>query len=370
VRFRIAAVAGAALALASPALAGPPRVEAEAWIVQNAATGEVLGRSDAAERLPMASLTKLMTVRVALKRARLGETVAVPAASTGLGGSSIFLRAGERLTVEDLARAALIQSANDAAEALAGESSARFVAAMNAEAARLGLRDTHFANPHGLDAPGHYSSARDVLKLARVVMRNPTLRAIVRRRSDTIAGGRSLHTWNDLLGRVRGVIGVKTGHTAAAGWCQVAALRRPGMTIYAVILGSPTRARRNADLAALLEWGASQYRLAPLLREGQTLAHANVGYGLEPVPLVVGRELRGVVRLGRPLVREVVAPGTVELPVAQGERLGSVRVYAGRRLVGERPLLAGRTVERPGVLGRAGWYTRRTLGNLWELATP
>jgi serine-type D-Ala-D-Ala carboxypeptidase (penicillin-binding protein 5/6) len=369
----VVAAAAFALAVAAPGLAGPPRVEARAWIVANATTGEVLGSYHARRRLPIASLTKLMTVRLALERLRPADVVTVGTAAAAVGESSIDLRPGERLSVRDLLKGALIQSANDAADALAAAAArgdtARFVRLMNAEARRLGLRDTHYVRPDGLDAPGHVSSARDVLELAQLVMHERVVRTIVRERTDTIAGGRVLHTWNDLLGRVRGVIGVKTGHTGAAGWCQVAAIRRPGTTVYAVLLGSPSRARRNADLARLLLWGASQYRVASVLPAGRSLARVRLGYGRAPLDLVPARPLRAVVRVRRPLVERVVAPTATALPVARGQRLGTIEVWAGRRLVGRRPLVAARTVSRPGVAGRVGWYAGRTAHHVWSWLT-
>jgi serine-type D-Ala-D-Ala carboxypeptidase (penicillin-binding protein 5/6) len=371
VRLRLLAVA-AALVLA-PAAVAAPDVNARAYLVVNAATGEVLLRHDAASRVPIASITKLMTALVTLEHARLRDVVTVGAAPSTVGESSIDLRPGERLTVRDLLEAALIQSANDAAIALAqyvGHGSmSSFVALMNQRARELGLRDTHFVRPDGLDVAGHYSSARDVTRLARIVMHRPVVRSIVREREATIAGGRRLHTWNDLLGRFRGLIGVKTGHTDNAGWCEVAAARAPGLTIYATILGSPTRDRRNRDLASLLAWALAQYRVLPLVPTGRTYAHASVGYGRSPVALVARRPLVRVVRLGRPLVERVVAPEAVALPVRRGQSLGSVQVWSGEKLLGERPLVAARTIRRPGLAGRVGWYARRTAHHLWGLVT-
>ena len=165
-------------------------------------------------------------------------------------------------------------------------------------------------------------------------MREPAIREVVRRRSGTIAGGRTLHTWNDLLGAFPGLYGVKTGHTGGAGWCEVAAARGRGYTIYATILGSPSRDERNAGLAALLRWGLSRYRLTSVIATDRTYALAQTGYGLAPLELVAASPTRRAVRVGRPLVAHVVATAAVELPVHAGDRLGVVRVYQGKRLVG------------------------------------
>jgi D-alanyl-D-alanine carboxypeptidase (penicillin-binding protein 5/6) len=203
--------------------------------------------------------------------------------------------------------------------------------------------------------------------LAQVAMHSPVVRALVRRRSATIEDGAlQLHTWNDLLGVFPGLIGVKTGHTDAAGWCEVAAARRPGYTIYAVILGSPTRAQRNADLDRLLAWGVSRFRTMTLVGR-KAYARVSLPYGRAPLALVAARPLVRVVRAGRPIVERVLAPSAVALPVRSGEPLGRIEVFTGSRLLGARPLLASRTVSRPGMGGRLRWYATRTVKDLWGL---
>jgi serine-type D-Ala-D-Ala carboxypeptidase (penicillin-binding protein 5/6) len=368
VLLRTCAVAAAALVFAAPAHAGPPPVSARAFVIQDAATGEVLAQHASWARVPIASITKLMTVLVALEHSDLDDVVKVRSDAAAVGESTINLRAGERITVRDLVEAALIQSANDAADALADYvghgSSARFVALMNAKARRLGLRRTRFTRPDGLDAPGHLSSARDVTALAEAAMRLPAVRSIVRRRTATISGGRVLHTWNDLLGLFPGLVGVKTGHTAGAGWCEVGAAHRYGVTLYATVLGSPTRSQRNADLAALLRWGLSRYRSVWLVRPGRVYLRAEVGYGRSPIAVLPARGLVRPVRIDRPLVERVVAPSALALPVRKGSRLGEVRVYSGRRLVAHVGLVAGRSVSRPGFGGRVGFYAGRTFSHV------
>jgi D-alanyl-D-alanine carboxypeptidase (penicillin-binding protein 5/6) len=359
----------AALALATPALAGIPQVHARAYLVEDGQTGQILARYRERARVPIASLTKLMTVLLTVERTKPGEVVTVAPGAAAVGESSIDLRPGERLTVRDLLEGALIQSANDAADALAyyvGKGSeARFVTMMNTRARQLGLRDTHYDRPDGLDAPGHVSSARDVTKLARLLMRRPIVRSIVSRQSASIAGGRVLRTWNDLLASFPGVFGVKTGHTSAAGWNEVAALQSRGVVVYGTILGSPDRATRNADLSALLRWAVSRYRRIPVVQSGQVYAKVRVGYGSSPVELVPAKDVTRAVRIDQPLVERVVATASAALPVHRGDRLGEIRVYQGPRLLVRGALVAGRTVERPGALGRAGFYAERTLDHMW-----
>jgi D-alanyl-D-alanine carboxypeptidase len=361
----------AALAFVTAAEAAttpPPPVLARAFIVENPVTGEVLAQHGAWTRVPIASITKLMTVVVALEHVRWNAVVRVRADAAAVGESTVHLRAGERMSVGDLVKAALIQSANDAAVALAdfvghGDRKA-FVAMMNAKAQGLGLDRTHFIRPDGLDVRGHYSTAKDVTTLAEFAMRNARIRSTVRIRNDTIPGGRHLHTWNDLLGVFKGLYGVKTGHTSTAGWCEVAAVHRNGVTLYTTVLGSPTRPQRNTDLAALLRWGISRYRPVWLLPPGHVYLEASVGYGKGSVPIVAARQLARPVRIDKPLMERVVAPATLELPVERGERVGEIRVYSGRRLVAREPLLADRSVSRPGFGGRVGFYAGRTLSHV------
>jgi D-alanyl-D-alanine carboxypeptidase (penicillin-binding protein 5/6) len=359
-----------ALALAVVAAAAPPPVDAEAYLVQNSGTGEVLASQDARERLPMASITKLMTVLVALERASPDEIATVSTRAAGIGESTINLRPGERVALRDLIRAALVQSANDAANAIAahvgGGSIPRFVRLMNARAQQLGLTDTHFANPDGLDAPDHYSSARDITKLARVAMNKPLIRETVRL-VDASAAGRSLHTWNDLLSMFPNVIGVKTGHTNGAGWSEVAAARRGGVTIYATLLGGETREGRNADLAELLAWGLSRYRTVWAIDGERTYGSARTAYGRPRVRLVAAKPALRVVHVERPLVERVVVPVEVALPVRRGQWLGEVQVLDRGKVIARSPLVAANAVERPGALGRIGFYAGRTLHHLGGL---
>jgi D-alanyl-D-alanine carboxypeptidase (penicillin-binding protein 5/6) len=368
---RLALVSVVALVFAGAARAAVPNPDARAFIVMNAATGEVLASHNAHEAVPIASITKLMTVIIALKYLQPNEIVTVPESAAQVGQSRIPLRAGERISVHDLLAGALIQSANNAADALASAASdddiPRFVGWMNERARALGLRDTHFVRPDGLDAPGNVSSAHDVAVLAQVAMHSPIVREFVRMRSEPIEDGTFVtHTWNDLLGVFPGLIGVKTGHTNEAGWCEVAAARRSGYTIYAVILGSPTRAQRNLDLQALLAWGVSQYRTLRLVAP-QPYAWAAAPFGLRRVALVARKPLVRVVRVGRPIVEKIIAPTAVALPVERGERLGRIDVFEGGKLLGSRPLLAGRSVPRPGLGGRLRWYSTRTVHNLLGL---
>jgi D-alanyl-D-alanine carboxypeptidase (penicillin-binding protein 5/6) len=368
------AALGAALAvgLTGASAAPPPALQAPSYYVRASYDGAVLASHDAARRVPMASITKLMTVLVALEHARLDDVVTVPQAATGIGESTVNLRAGERVTVRDLAVASLVPSANDAATALAlyvGHGSiGRFVALMNAKARALGLRDTHYVNPHGLDAPGHVSSARDSARLLQAALRQAFIRNTARLSSATVAG-RTVSSTDDLLAQEPRIFAGKTGHTDGAGWAQVAAARGDGVTVYAAVLGAPSRAARNDDLLSLLRWGLAEYRPVVAVAAGRTYASARLPYGRPAVRLVALRPVVRPVRSGHPLVEEIVAPVAVGLPVTRHARLGEVRVYDAGRLVARAPLVAAAAAEEPGTLGKIRWYATRTLHHLGGLVT-
>jgi serine-type D-Ala-D-Ala carboxypeptidase (penicillin-binding protein 5/6) len=354
-------------AVAAPGVEQPPPVRGTAWLVEDARTGEVIASSDSHERVPIASLTKMMTVLIALQTKKLSDVVTVDRRAAIVGESTINLRPGEQMTVRDLIKGALIQSANDAAAALALSISKDFPAfarLMNAKAQQLGLHDTHYVRPDGLDEPGEFSSATDVTKLARDLMRYRFVRDTVRDETASISGGRTLHTWDDLLSMFPQTIGVKTGHTDEAGWCQVAAARGRGVTVYATILGSPSRGQRNVDLQSLLIWGLGQFRVVPAVRSGRTYANVQLPYGKDALALVAAKPLISVARLGRPLTETVVAPVAASLPVEQGQVLGRVEIRDGKRLIGTRDLVASRTINKPGIGSRLGWYAGRTVHHL------
>jgi D-alanyl-D-alanine carboxypeptidase (penicillin-binding protein 5/6) len=349
-----------------------PSIAAASWYLVGE-EGDVLARRDAARTHAIASITKLMTAVVVLEHARLDDVARVSPLAADVGESTVYLRAGEELTVADLLRATLIPSANDAAEALAlhvgGGSADRFVDLMNAKAAELGLRDTHFENPHGLDQRGHASSARDVTTLLRYALGVSFIRDALQRSSVVLPGGREFPTTDDLLQSWAPLVAGKTGHTQDAGWSETAAASRGGVTVYGAVLGSDTRTSRNDALRELLSFGLDQYRRVQVVDAARTYGQAKTGYGQPAVELVAPRTLVRAVRLGAPLVERVVAPSALALPVAKGERLGRVEVYDGNRLVASSNLVAAEAVADAGLWAKAKWYATQTARNLSGLVT-
>jgi D-alanyl-D-alanine carboxypeptidase (penicillin-binding protein 5/6) len=321
----------------------------------------------------MASITKLMTALVALEQVRLSDVVTVDPRAAGTGEATVFLRAGERHTVAELLRGMLVRSANDAAEALAlyvgHGSQSLFVSLMNAKARELGLTDTTYVNPHGLDAPGHVSSARDTTLLVRYALGVPFIRETLGRALVVLPGDGVFPTTDDLLESWPPLIGGKTGHTAGAGWSETAAASEHGITVYGTVLGSSSRISRNVALETLLQYGLDRYRRVLVIDPGRVYAEAATGYGKPDLALVARHGALRTIRENTPLIERVVAPTSVALPVEAGEPLGSIQIFAGNRLVATANLVASWSVPEPGVGAKLVWYTKRTAHHVWELVT-
>jgi D-alanyl-D-alanine carboxypeptidase (penicillin-binding protein 5/6) len=360
------------LAVPAQAASDEPRIDADAWYLAGE-DGIVLAQRNSRRSRAIASITKLMTTLVALEQARPSDVVHVSPAVASVGGSTIFLQGNEELTVSELVRATLIPSANDAATALAlhvGEGSTdRFVALMNEKAQELGLTDTTFANPHGLDAPNHLSSARDATLLVRHALGVPLLRDALGRTTFTAPGGREFPTTDDLNASWPPLLGAKTGHTVAAGWSEAGAAQGRGATVYGAVLGTDTRAERNEALRTLLTYGLARYRRIAAIDASRVYAVAETGYGRPDVELVAPRTLTRTVHENTELLERVVAPTSVGIPVQEGQRLGRVEVWDGDRLLASSNLVAATGVSEPGFLGKAGWFARRTTANLWGLVS-
>ena len=356
-------VAGVAPALgqAPPAAAArAPAIGAPAAIVIDARTGERLYARRAGSRRSIASTTKLMTALITLERTRPSQVFTSPGYPGGAGESTIGLRAGERMSVHDLLRALMLPSANDAAYDLAvniGGSQRGFVRAMNRHARALGLRGTHYSTPIGLDDPGNYSTASDLARLAARLMRDRTLARIVNMPAARLRTGshtRTVINRNDLVGRFPFVDGVKTGHTNGAGYVLVGAAHGNGARIVSVVLGTPSIGARDADSLALLRWGVGQFRRVRPVVKGRTYARAKVRYYDDrEARLVAASDVRLSARRGRPVRRRVDAPKELEGPLAAGERVGSIQVVYGGRVVRTVPLVTATDVAGAGFVRKA-----------------
>lgn len=268
-----AVAAPVSVPVGSAAVPEPPEVSAESWILYDAAYGLVLAEYNADEVRSIASTTKMMTALVAIEQGNLDDDVRISTSAAGVGESEVGLEAGEVLQLRQLITALMVRSGNDAAVAVAehlGGSVEGFVELMNAKAAELGMTNTSFANPHGLDAPGHHSTARDLLTLAQAAMNDPLFAELARTRRAVLpensAGQvRVVTATNRLLATYEGAVGIKTGYTNRAGLALVAAARRGDRTLYAIVLGSTDH---FGDTRALLDHGFDDYRLYSAIAAG------------------------------------------------------------------------------------------------------
>jgi serine-type D-Ala-D-Ala carboxypeptidase (penicillin-binding protein 5/6) len=321
-------------------------------------TGDAIAAHAPARSLPIASTTKLMTAHLTLEELPLSKRVRMAPYSAIPTESLLGIPAGTSISVRDLLYSLILESANDSAHTLAGAvagSQARFVMQMNRAAAALGLADTHYSNPIGLDSPGNYSSARDLATLARELLGDRTFARIADSTSATL---RSLHpapqieTRNTLLLRAPWITGVKTGHTLGAGYVEVGSARRHGVELVSAVLGAPSEAQRDDESLALLDYGFAQYRTRRPVRAGEVLASPSIRYSGGELALRAAHPISVGVRRGQRLQTRVRAPDRVTGPVRRGARLGRVTVIVDGREAGAAPLFAARSIPKASAFER------------------
>jgi D-alanyl-D-alanine carboxypeptidase (penicillin-binding protein 5/6) len=354
--------------LAVPADAAKlPKIEARAWTLIDARTGETLASHAVARQLPIASTTKLMTAYVVLHELPLDRIVRAAPYHPEYGESLLGLRVGQRLSVRDLLYGLILRSGNDAAYDLAraaAGSESRFVAQMNRYAAALGLADTHYANPIGLDQKGNHSSARDLATLTRRLLAIPTFARIADARSAVLRSvrpRRRIESINALLGMAPWVTGVKTGHTFGALYVLVGSGRRDGVELISVAIGAPTDEDRFRDNLDLLEYGFSRYRRRVPVRVGRALAEPSIRYSGGTLPLRVARTIAVGLRPRQHLNVAVRAPGEVQGPIQRGARLGMATVTVDGRRAAAVALRAGHAVPEASTLDRVRSFTEENL---------
>jgi len=261
--------------------AKPPKIEAGAAIVMDMKSGRVLYEKNAHARKAIASTTKIMTAIVALERGNLEDKVKVSKRAANIGGSTINLKEGEELTLKELLYGLMLRSGNDAAIAIAEHiagSVEGFAALMNEKARELGLKNTQFKTPHGLDTPGHYSTAYELAQLTRYALKNPIFSEIVGTQNISI-GRWNFYTTNEMLGAYPGADGVKTGYTGQAGRCLVTSATRNNMRLISVVLNCSSRAIRAKNSKEILDYAFNNYSMSKLLDESDKIAEIPVSKG-------------------------------------------------------------------------------------------
>ena len=340
--------------------AAPAEVAAKSAVLMDAATGTVLYEQNAHEKLAPASVTKVMTMLLIMEALDSGkikaeDTVTASEAAAAKGGSQIYLKVGETMTVTEMLKSIAVSSANDCAcamaEHLAGTEEA-FVDAMNKKAAALGMQDTHFVNCTGLDdgenASEHRTSAYDIALMSRELLVNhPDIKKYTTIWMDTVRGGTfGLSNTNKLVRFYPGATGLKTGFTSGAGYCLSASAQREGMELIAVVMGCETSQNRFAACKSLLDYGFAGYAL--IAPEGEE-AQVPVTLGQkEAVRAVPSRSAQMLIDkcLNDTATTEMTLEETVEAPVSRGQRLGTMTIKAGEQILKEIPLVAAEGIPR------------------------
>lgn len=363
-RILLATLAALAVLTAAPAPAAEqqqrddaPELSSGAAYAVEASTGDVVLAEAQDERLPIASTTKLMTALVVRESTQLDDTFTAADYQPAPIESQIGLQAGEEMTVRDLLRALMLESANDAAVTLAvGVAGSReaFVERMNARARELGLQNTGFANAIGLDDPDNFSSARDLVTLALAVHEDEFLRETMAMEKATLASGertRVVTNRNELVEESELVNGMKTGRTQEAGYVLVGSGTRDGITVVSAVLGEPSEAARQQDTLEILRYGIGLFERVTAVREAEVLARIPLAYrdGVD-IALAADGTVRRTVREGTRLEREVTGlPDEVDGPLDRGAQLGTLVVRDGEDVVARVPLVTTRAVEEAGV---------------------
>ncbi len=344
-----------------PAQAVELQIPAKSAVLMDAATGRILYQSNAEEALAPASVTKIMTMLLimeAIEDGRIGwrDTVTASEAAAAKGGSQVYLKVGETMSVEDMLKSIAVSSANDCACAMAEHiagSEAAFVSMMNKRAEELGMKNTHFVNCTGLDddpeASAHKTSACDIAIMSRqLLVCHPEIKNYTTIWMDTIRDGAfGLSNTNKLVRFYQGATGLKTGYTATAGYCLSASAARDGMELIAVVMGCATSQERFAACKSLLDYGFANYALiAPQLQQAQqipvklgTSAYVDVTLGQNEA-MLIDKAQKGLVSMQTQLDASVTAP------VSKGQRLGTLTVTAGEQILAQVPIVASESVTR------------------------
>lgn len=336
-------------------------LNAKSAILMEESTGNILYESNPDERLPIASVTKVMTMLLIMEavdsgKISLDDMVTVSENAMSYGGSTMFLETGEQLTVNDMLKGIAVASANDGcvamAEHLAGSESA-FVDMMNEKAKELGMENTHFMNTNGLDEDDHYSSARDVAIMSRELMKHETIFNYTSIWMDTLRGGKfQLANTNKLIRFYDGANGLKTGSTSKALCCFSAAAKRNDMQLIAVVLGAPTSAERFASAKSLLDYGFANYAVNTQITAGDEVQKIAVEKGVDKeVGVVAGDSCSTLVKKGQEdnITKEIKIDETITAPIEAGQKIGTMTISRDGEVIADIDLNASSAVEKKGI---------------------
>lgn len=324
--------------------------------------GTVLYEKDSHKRLPPASVTKAMTLLLAVEaveqgRVKLTDTIAVSENSWHQGGSQIWLEPGEQMNLHDMLIAVAVVSANDAAVAVMEHiygSEQAAVEAMNQRAKDLGMADTHFANVNGLPAPEHYMSAYDTALIAKEAVRHPFYMELCGIKEYWLRGGKNwLVNTNKLLWWYKGADGLKTGWTQEAQYCFAGTAKRDGLRLISIVFATPEPRSHLRESIKLLDWGFANFSAQPIVAAGEVLERVYVNKGMEKeVQLVAAQDLNILSKKGesKNLQKKIITNPQVNAPIQQGEKYGELVVLRDGKEVGKVDLLAEKSIEKASLL--------------------
>lgn len=336
-------------------------LDAKSVVLMEESSGQILYESNPDERLPIASVTKVMTMLLIMEavdsgKITLDDMVTVSENAMSYGGSTMFLEAGEQLSVHDMMKGIAVASANDGcvamAEHLSGSESA-FVDMMNAKAQELGMGNTHFMNTNGLDEDNHYSSARDVAIMSRELLKHETIFNYTSIWMDTLRGGKfQLANTNKLIRFYDGANGLKTGSTSKALCCLSAAAKRNDMQLIAVVLGAPTSDKRFSSAKSLLDYGFANYAVNTQITAGDEVERLQVEKGVETeVGIVAGDTYKTLVKKGTEdnIKQEIILEETITAPLEAGQQVGTMKISRDGEVLCEIALNTANAVEKKGI---------------------
>lgn len=336
-------------------------IEAKSAILIEADTGSVLYEMNADERLPIASVTKIMTMLLIMEAVDEGVTslndmVTVSENAMSYGGSTMFLEAGEELSVNDMLKGIAVASANDGcvamAEYLSGSETA-FVDKMNEKAKELGMTNTNFLNTNGLDEDGHYSSARDVSIMSKELLKHKKITDYTSIWTDELRGGKfQLANTNKLIRFYNGANGLKTGSTSEALCCLSASAKRDDMQLIAVVLGAPTSEKRFNSARELLNFGFANYKLDKLVTQNEFIADADVVNGTKKTVRAIAKSNK--VKLTeksniKEIQKNILLDSEIEAPIKKGETVGVLEFLSEGTIIDKVEIVASEDIEKKGV---------------------
>lgn len=346
-------------------------------VLMDADSGTIIFEKNSHDKLPPASITKIMTMLLTMDAIRDGKLKMTDKVSTSeyaasMGGSQIFLEPGEEMTLEEMLKGIAMASGNDAsvavAEKIAGSEQA-FVQMMNDKAKELGMNDTHFVNCNGLPADNHYTSAHDIALMSQALLQYPEITKFTGAYEDYLRQNTDKKFWlvntNKLVRFYTGADGLKTGYTSEAKYCLSATAKRDNLRVIAVVLGEPNTKTRNNEVSQMFDYAFAQYASVPLIKKGDPIGEVKVEKGMDAkLNIHAERSYQVLIKKGdaKDQVRyELIAPQSIKAPIEKGQSLGKIVVYQGDKAVKEYPVESAQSV------AKADWWTmfKRTCSKLF-----